>query len=88
MNNNELNEIFATQVTVEVVDKKTGKLFRRTLPITYIENYNGLKLSGENLKGELSEIVFFSETGIAKLKDLSGKGPDISPCHGHDDTHL
>ena len=48
MNNNEINEIFATQVTIEVVDEKTGKLFRRTLPITYIENYNGLKLSGEN----------------------------------------
>ncbi|OYP23551.1 hypothetical protein C8E03_102191 [Lachnotalea glycerini] len=81
--NNEIDEITASKVTVEIIDKKTGKLFRRTLPMDYRETYTGIKLSGENLNGEPSDIVFFSEKGIAKLKDLSGQGSDNPSCNDH-----
>ena len=42
-------EISAREVTVEVVDERTGKTYRRTLPIDYLETANGLILKGENL---------------------------------------
>ena len=48
-------EISAKEVTVEVVDGATGKVYRRTLPIDYYENANGLVLRGENLDG--SELI-------------------------------
>ena len=44
-------EISAKEVTVEVVDEATGKVYRRTLPIDYYETANGLVLRGENLDG-------------------------------------
>ena len=44
----EIFEISAKEVTVEVVDAATGKVYRRTLPIDYYENANGLVLRGEN----------------------------------------
>ena len=50
----ELFEIIADTVTVEVTDPRTGKVYRRELPIDYYENANVLKLSGENLDGSLS----------------------------------
>ena len=47
-------EISAKEVTVEVVDEATGKVYRRTLPIDYYETANGLVLRGENLDGSIS----------------------------------
>ncbi|MBR1813086.1 MAG: hypothetical protein IJ773_04620 [Lachnospiraceae bacterium] len=81
--NNEYFEITASMVTVEVKDEKTGKVFRRELPIDYYENANFLRLSGENLDGSLSQLIFYSARGIERLKDLTGKGPDHDPCGGH-----
>ena len=49
----ELFEIVAHEVTVEVRDEKTGQVFRRELPIDYFENANFLRLSGENMLGPL-----------------------------------
>ena len=80
---NEFFEIIANMVTVEVTDAMTGKVFRRELPIDYYENANFLKLSGENLDGSVSQLVFYSSRGLERMKDLTGKGPDHDPCGGH-----
>ena len=45
----ELFELRAETVIVEVTDPQTGKIYRRELPIEYYENANFLRLSGENL---------------------------------------
>ena len=79
----ELFEIVAHEVTVEVRDEKTGEVFRRELPIDYFENANFLRLSGENLDGSLSQLVFYTPRGIERVKDGSGKGPDHDRCGGH-----
>ena len=79
----ELFEIVAHEVTVEVRDEKTGEVFRRELPIDYYENANFLRLSGENLDGSLSQLVFYSARGLERIRDLTGKGPDFDPCGGH-----
>ena len=79
----ELKEIHAKQVTVEVRDEATGEIFRRTLPMDYYETANFLRLSGEDGRGNLSELVFLSETGMRRLRDLTGKGPDKDPCGTH-----
>ena len=78
-----LFELIADTVTVEVKDPKTGKVYRRELPIDYYENANFLKLSGENLDGSLSQLVFYTGRGIERIKDLTGKGPDHDRCGGH-----
>lgn len=80
---NEYFEITANTVTVEVKDAATGEVFRRELPIDYYENANFLKLSGENLEGSLSQLVFYSSRGLERMKDLTGKGADKDPCGGH-----
>ena len=67
-------EITAKEVTVQVKDERTGVVYNRTLPIDYYENANVLKLSGENLDGSSSSIVFYSARGIERLKDLTGRG--------------
>lgn len=79
----ELFEITASEVTVEIKDDATGKIYRRELPIDYYENANFLKLSGENLDGSVSQLVFLSARGIERVKDVSGKGPDHDRCGGH-----
>ena len=79
----ELFEIVAHEVTVEVRDEKTGEVFRRELPIDYFENANFLRLSGENLDGSLSQLVFYTPRGIVRVKDITGKGPDHDRCGGH-----
>ena len=71
-----LNEIHADMVTLEVTDEKTGETFRRELPIEFYETANFLRLKGEDMNGNPSELVFVSDTGMRRLKDLTGKGPD------------
>ena len=79
----ELFELTASEVTVEIKDPATGKIYRRELPIDYYENANVLKLSGENLDGSLSQLIFYSARGVERVKDLTGKGADHDPCGGH-----
>ncbi|MDO4974342.1 MAG: hypothetical protein Q4E38_09050 [Eubacteriales bacterium] len=85
----EIFEIVAHVVTVEVRDEKTGEVYRRDLPIDYFENANFLRLSGENLDGSLSQLVFYTPRGIERVKDITGKGPDHDRCggHGHGEAH-
>ena len=80
-------ELIAHEVTVEIKDEATGKVFRRELPIDYYENANILKLSGENLDGSLSQLVFYTPRGIERVKDITGKGPDHDRCGGHGHGH-
>ena len=79
----ELFEIVAHEVTVEIRDENTGEVFRRELPIDYYENANFLRLRGENMDGSVSQLVFLTTRGIERVKDLTGKGPDHDPCGGH-----
>ena len=83
MDDKELFEITARSVVVEVTDEKTGEVFRRELPIDFYENANLLRLSGENLDGSTSQLVFYSARGLERLRDLTGKGFDHDPCGGH-----
>lgn len=76
-------EICADVVTVEVRDRATGKIYRRELPISYYENANFLRLTGENLDGSTSQLVFYTARGLSRMKDLTGKGPDHDACHTH-----
>lgn len=80
---NPVFEISAEEVTIEVVDRVTGQVYRRTLPIDYYENANGLVLRGENLDGSVSQLVFYSARGMQRMQDLTGKGPDEDPCGSH-----
>ena len=79
----ELFELMADSVTVEITDPATGKVYRRELPIEYYENANFLRLRGENMDGSVAQLVFLSARGIERVKDLTGKGPDHDPCGGH-----
>ena len=81
-------EITAKEVTIQVKDERTGEQYSRTLPIDYYENANVLKLSGENLDGSSSSIVFYSVRGMEKLKDLTGTGVDHDPCGTHKSEDL
>ena len=83
MGDQELFEITARSVIVEVRDEKTGEVFRRELPIDFYENANLLRLSGENLDGSTSQLVFYSARGLERIRDLTGKGFDRDPCGGH-----
>ena len=76
------------EVPIQVKDERTGEQYSRTLPIDYYENANVLKLSGENLDGSSSSIVFYSVRGMEKLKDLTGKGVDHDPCGTHKSEDL
>jgi len=75
-----LDKIEADEVIVEVIDKNTGKMFRRNLPLGYLETDNGVILSGETIDGKPAQINFLSEAALAKINDLFGKGPDHSRC--------
>ena len=79
----ELFEIMADTVVVEVTDPRTCKVYRRELPIDYYENANFLRLRGENMDGSLSQLVFYTPRGIERVKDITGKGPDHDRCGGH-----
>ena len=81
-------EITAKEVTIQVKDERTGEQYSRTLPIDYYENANVLKLSGENLDGSSSSMVFYSVRGMERLKDLTGKGVDHDPCGTHKSEDL
>ena len=66
----EVFEITAKEVTIQVRDERTGVEYSRTLPIDYYENANVLKLSGENLDGSSSSIVFYAEHISPKINNI------------------
>ncbi|MDO4566476.1 MAG: hypothetical protein Q4B42_04020 [Oscillospiraceae bacterium] len=78
-----LKEIRAEEVTIEVRDAATGEAFRRTLPISYLETAHCLSLEAEDADGKPSKLVFFTETGLRRMRDMTGGGADTDPCGGH-----
>ena len=80
---NEVYEIIADEVTLEVKDAATGQVFRRVLPLDFYENSNFLKISGESLDGSYSELVFLSAKGAENYNDIVGKGADEDSCGTH-----
>ncbi len=83
MEDQELFEITARSVVVEITDEKTCEDVRRELPSDFDENANLLRLSGEKLDGSTSQLVFYSARGLERIRDLTGKGFDHDPCGGH-----
>lgn len=81
--NEDIFQISAREVILEVTDSVSGKTYRRTLPIDYLETANTLVLRGENLDGSLSQLVFYTARGMQRLQDLTGNGPDKDPCGTH-----
>ena len=75
------NQIRAENAVVEILDKDTGQIYRRYLEIEYDENHNGLRLSGETMNGEETQIAFLSDQAINKLAELRGEGPEEPLCH-------
>lgn len=75
-----LIKIIANEVVVEVSDRETGKTFRRTLPMEYVETDNGIRLSGETMDGNPTHLAFLSEAGMLRMKDILGRGPDLPRC--------
>ena len=73
-------QIHSNQVTIEIQDSQSGNRYSRILPMEYFENSNGIRLVGEDLNGQPVEIVFLSEQGLLKMKDLSGHGPEHPQC--------
>lgn len=75
-----ITQISTPNIVAEIIDEKTGLLFRRYLEIEYAENSNGLMFSGENINGEKAEIAFLSETAISRISELKGNGENDPPC--------
>ena len=75
-----VTQIHANQVAIEITDLQSGNQFTRILPMEYFENANGIRLIGEDLNGQTVEMVFLSEQGMFKMKDLSGHRADHSQC--------
>lgn len=79
----EFDKIEADFIVVQVTDKHSGQVFTRQLPIKYFENCHGVVLAGENIAGAPVEIAFYSDSALAKICDLTGKGLDKPRCnHG------
>ena len=78
-----INQITSPNIVTEIIDEKTGLLFRRYLEIEYNENSNGLVISGENINGDKTEIAFLSETAISRISELKGSGANEPLCDTH-----
>ena len=81
MEHSQPHHIHASSVTLTVIDDVTGQQYERQLPLDFIENANGILLSGEDAAGLPSCIVFLSQTYQDLLKDLIGKGANTTRCH-------
>jgi len=74
------SHIAADSVVMELVDRASGQLIRRPVELSYEENENGIVLTGEDMTGRPSSIVFLSDTYVKKLVDISGGGADTHKC--------
>lgn len=72
--------IAADYVVIELVDGLTGRLYRRPVELRYEENENGIVLTGEDMTGQPSSIVYLSDAYLQKLADISGKGEEAHKC--------
>jgi len=76
----DIDQIVANSVILELVDAETGQFCRRPVELRYEENDNGIVLTGEDMTGRSSSIVFLSEAYLKKLVDISGQGPNEHRC--------
>lgn len=72
--------ITAPNAVVEVVDEATGRLYRRYLELGYEESDNGLRLLGEDMSAAPVQIVYLSESALARMRELRGGGPETPRC--------
>ncbi len=77
----EKKQIISPNLVVEVIDSNNGQLYRRYLEIEYVENANGIRLKGEDLGGNPSEIIFLSGLSIERIAELQGEGSDTPEHH-------
>lgn len=75
-----VDRIEADSIMIEVVDKHTGKIYRRNLPVKYSETANGVVLSGETMDGAPVELAFYSADALRRIQELFGRGPDVPRC--------
>jgi len=74
------SHVAVDSVVMELVDRASGQLIRRPVELRYEENENGIVLTGEDMTGRPSSIVFLSDTYLKKLVDISGGGADTHKC--------
>lgn len=85
----DMDQIEAPNAVLEVVDDATGRLVRRYLELGYEENDNGIRLTGEDLKGQEVHVVFLSNQALEKIHDLQGLGRDEPRCdHSEEESRL
>lgn len=82
-----VDHITASSVVLEVIDDESGRIFRRKLPLDFHENDNGIRLGGETINGQSTEIAFLSAKALGKMHDLTGLGADSSHCDHHEHDH-
>lgn len=75
-----VDKIEADSIIIEITDKYTRKVYRRDVPIRYLEMDNGIVLIGEDIEGRPSHINLLSGTALEKINALIGKGPDQGRC--------
>lgn len=80
-NHEAATQIASPNAVVEVVDSKTGKMYRRYLELEYDETENGLRLLGDDIGGNPVQIVYLSNSALERMKDLQGFGPDNPVCN-------
>lgn len=71
---NPVDHLSASTVTIEFRDDIQKSVYRRTLPLDYEENNNGIVLRGEDVHGTPASISFLSDSAAEKIMSLTGKG--------------
>lgn len=80
MQQSDAEHIASNNVIIELVDSRTGQLYRRPVELRFEENENGIVLTGEDMSSRSSSIVYLSDAYMKKLTDISGKGPNEHKC--------
>lgn len=74
------SRIGAAHVRLLVTDEATGRLYLRVLPVGFLENHNGITLTGENIAAQEVKMVFLSADAAQRLAELQGSGPEKPRC--------
>lgn len=76
-----VDHLSASTVTIEFKDDTQKSVYRRTLPLDYEENNNGIVLKGEDINGNPAAIAFLSDSAADKIMALTGKGWETPRCN-------
>ncbi|MDO5389986.1 MAG: hypothetical protein Q4F24_02685 [Eubacteriales bacterium] len=79
-----VDHLSAQTLTIEFKDETQHRIYRRSLPMEYEENNNGIELKGEDIHGKPASIAFLSNTAADKIMALTGIGWENPRCN-HDD---